>query len=278
MSSVKAALTAAASRLTGLPQCDNPQLDSRLLLQYVSGLSHTQLITRDDSILSSEQCSQLESLLSRREAGEPVAYLLGEWGFYDLQLKVNQHVLVPRPETELLVEWFFLTVPQYTSPKVCDLGTGSGAIAIAIGKHRPDAVVTAVDNSPEALAVANENIQRNKTPNVTATLSNWLESVDGLFDCIVSNPPYIGIEEPELTLLQHEPQQALVADNKGLADIETIAQQAKQQLVPQGWLLFEHGHLQAEPIAAMLKEQGYENIQHRADLSQTLRFTAAQAS
>jgi release factor glutamine methyltransferase len=249
-----------------------------LLLQHISGLSHTQLITRDDSQLSEAQRLDLEHLLARREAGEPVAYLLGEWGFYDLQLKVNKHVLVPRPETELLVEWFFSTVPQYSSPTVCDLGTGSGAIAIAIAKHRPDAAVTAVDNSAEALAVAIENIESNKANNVAAKLSNWLESVEDRFDCIVSNPPYIGAYEPELSQLQYEPQQALVAGNKGLSDIEAIIVQAKNNLNSDGWLFFEHGHQQAEAVAELFSVNGYRNIQQRADLSQTVRFSAAQRS
>lgn len=277
MITVKAALKATIAQLAGLPHCDNPQLDARLLVQHSSGLSHTQMITRDDSELSEQQQSHLASLLARREAGEPVAYLLGEWGFYDLQLKVNEHTLVPRPETELLVEWFFSTIPQYTNPKVCDLGTGTGAIAIAIGKHRPDATVIAVDNSAEALEVARENIQRNQTANVSTVLSNWLESVDELFDCIVSNPPYIGSHEPELALLKHEPQQALVADNNGLSDIEAIAAQAKSKLNRNGWVLFEHGHEQADAVAHVLTQNGFSNVQHRADLSQTVRFTAAQA-
>jgi release factor glutamine methyltransferase len=278
VTTVKAALSATTARLAGLTPCDNPQLDSRLLLQHVSGLSHTQLITRDDTLLSDEQSVELESLLTRRETGEPVAYLLGEWGFYDLQLQVNRHVLVPRPETEQLVEWVFSTISQVTKPQICDLGTGTGAIAIAIGKHRPDSTVTAVDNCPLALAVAMENSARNGTNNVSVKLSSWLASVEDTFDCIVSNPPYIGADEPELALLQHEPQQALVAGNSGLADIEEIIEQATQKLTPNGWLFFEHGHLQAEPVAELLQRHGYSNIQHRADLSQTVRFTSAQLS
>lgn len=276
MSTVKAALTSTTQRLAALPHCDSAALDARLLIEHISGLSHTQLITRADSELSTQQLANLSALIKRREAGEPVAYLLEEWGFYDLELTVNKHVLVPRPETELLVEWFFSLIPARTNPAVCDLGTGTGAIAIAVGKHRPDATVTAVDNSAEALAVARHNIKKNRVTNVTTQLSSWLENVDGHFDCIVTNPPYIGADEPELALLQHEPRQALVASNNGLADIEEIISQATSKLTTNGWLLFEHGHQQADVIADLFEQHGYSHVQQRADLTQTIRYSAAQ--
>lgn len=277
MLTVSAALSQTSDKLIAYPHCDNASLDARYLLQHVMGFSHTQLITRDQQVLTEAQLAQLQTLVARRENGEPVAYLLGEWDFFGLQLAVNEHVLVPRPETEQLVEWTLDAISAISQPTVCDLGTGTGAIAISIAHQRPDAKLTAVDSSPEALAVAENNCRENQTSNVQLLQSDWLSSVDECFDCIVSNPPYIGGSEPELALLQHEPQSALVAENHGLADIETIAQQAQSKLKPNGWLLFEHGHEQAEKVANTLMSLGYRDIQHRSDLSNTLRFTAARA-
>lgn len=213
----------------------------------------------------------------RRLDGEPLAYITGERGFYGLDLKVDARVLDPRPDTETLVDWALEILDHIPSPQVADLGTGSGAIALAIQHQRPDAWVLAVDASADALAVAQANAQRLKLP-VCFALGSWLSPLashapkEGL-DLIVSNPPYIAEGDPHMIALHHEPREALTSGSDGLDDIRHIVAHSPQHLRAGGWLLFEHGHDQATAVQALMHTQGFESVQSRNDLTGIARCT-----
>jgi release factor glutamine methyltransferase len=254
-------------------------LDAQLLLLGALDRPHQRAWLRahdtDALPLSAEQA--FAALCQRRLAGEPVAYLLGRKEFFGLDLVVDARVLVPRPDTETLVEWALeLHGPQPL--KVVDLGTGSGAIALALQQARPAWQVWAVDASAQALAVAQLNAQRLGLP-IRLQQGNWLEGVEGvegLFDLIVSNPPYIAEGDVHLPALAHEPQSALVAGADGLDDIRHITEQAVHRLAPGGWLLLEHGHDQAGAVQSLLGQAGMVNVQSRADLAGTARCSGGQ--
>jgi release factor glutamine methyltransferase len=205
-------------------------------------------------------------------AGEPVAYLTGRKEFYGLPLQVDARVLDPRPDTETLVDWALEVMAPLASPRVVDLGTGSGAIALALQSQRADAQVLAVDASTDALAVAQANGERLGLP-VRFQAANWLAGVEGMFDAIVSNPPYIASADPHLAALTHEPLQALASGSDGLDDIRTIVAQAPNHLRAGGWLLLEHGYDQAEAVQALLLAQGFHQVQSRTDLAGVDRCT-----
>ena len=219
------------------------------------------------------------ALLQRRQAGEPVAYLLGEREFGGLTLQVDARVLVPRPDTEVLVEWALDTLPPQggsVSPRLLDLGTGSGAIALTITSRRPDVQVTATDASADALAVAHANAQRLGLP-VRFAHGTWLAAVpDEHFHVIASNPPYIAEADPHLAALTHEPISALTAGPDGLQDIRQIVAQAPGALHPGGWLLLEHGHDQAFAVREMLAALGFIAVSSRQDLAGIERCTGGQ--
>eukprot|EP01037_Dinobryon_pediforme_P009791 gene9791-9857_t len=214
-------------------------------------------------------------MLARRVAGEPVAYLTGRKEFYGLPLQVDARVLDPRPDTETLVDWALEVIAPLTSPRVVDLGTGSGAIALALQSQRADARVLAVDASADALAVAQANAERLGLP-VQFRQANWLVGVEGPFDAIVSNPPYIASADPHLAALTHEPLQALASGADGLEDIRAIVAQAPAHLRPGGWLLLEHGYDQADAVQALLAAQGFVRVQSRNDLADIARCTGGQ--
>jgi release factor glutamine methyltransferase len=232
------------------------------------------LLAHDTDVLSPEVMARLAPLLQRRLAGEPLAYITGSKEFFGLPLRVDARVLDPRPDTETLVEWALEHLPADAPCDVLDLGTGSGAIALALQHQRPRAHVSAVDASPDALAVAQANADRLQLP-VRCIQSHWLRDVEGRFDLIVSNPPYIRADDPHLAALTHEPLSALASGADGLDDIRVIAAQARQHLQPGGWLLLEHGWDQADAVAQLLAEQGYVDIEHRTDLAGHLRCTGA---
>jgi release factor glutamine methyltransferase len=210
--------------------------------------------------------------IERRSAGEPLAYITGVKEFWSLPLTVAPGVLVPRPETELLVE-LCLALPATT--RVADLGTGSGAIAIALASERPDWQVIATDVSAEALDIAAINCRRLHVGNVELRQGRWCEALDGSFDAIVSNPPYIAPGDAALAALAHEPQMALVAADEGFADLLEIAAGARARLRPGGRLLLEHGAIQAATLAARLAGLGYVDIHCHRDLAGHDRVTAA---
>lgn len=255
-------------------------LDAQLLLLGALGRPHERawLRAHDTDALPPAAEQAFAALCQRRLAGEPVAYLLGRKEFFGLDLVVDARVLVPRPDTETLVEWALaLHGPQPL--KVVDLGTGSGAIALALQQARPAWQVWALDASAQALAVAQLNAQRLGLP-IRLQRSNWLEAIEGVegsevmnshFDLIVSNPPYIAEGDAHLPALAHEPQSALVAGADGLSDIRRITSQAARRLAPRGWLLLEHGHVQAAAVQSLLRQAGLVGVQSRLDLAGTAR-------
>ncbi len=299
--------------------------EAQLLLQHILSVNRAWLIAHDSDALPANTLEQFEALLNRRLNGEPIAYILGYREFFGLQLKVSADTLIPRPDTETLVEAALGKIPQYSSKsstsfprkresslnlnqkmdspfrgndaingenyelpqqfRVLDLGTGSGAIALAIAKHRPLAQVTALDASQAALDIATENAQNLTIPNVNFMLSDWFSAlsqanVTQKFDVIVSNPPYIEADDAHLKQgdLRFEPLSALASGADGLQDIRIIISKAPQHINPQGWLLLEHGYNQAEQVAALLKQAGFNQISHAQDLAGINRVTLGKFS
>ncbi len=233
------------------------------------------LIAHDTDPVAADAAATFAALCRRRQAGEPVAYLTGRKEFWGLDLAVDARVLTPRADTETLVEWALALIDGTDRPRVLDLGTGSGAIALAFKSSRPDAVVEAVDASSDALAVARGNA-RELGLEVLFQAGDWLEQVSGVYDLIVSNPPYIPEADPHLPALAHEPLQALVAGADGLDDIRCIVSQAPGRLVAGGWLLLEHGHDQARAVRELLTAAGLAGAVSRRDLAGIERCSGAQ--
>ncbi len=214
--------------------------------------------------------SLLDACVQRRAGGEPLAYITGRKEFFGLDLRVDARVLIPRPDTETLVEWALEVLPAQTSAtepaRVLDLGTGSGAIALALKATRADLQVSAVDTSEDALTVARENARRLKL-NIDFQQGSWLTGVQEKYHAIVSNPPYIAAHDPHLEALQHEPAQALSSGTDGLQDIRHIIASAGAHLLPGAWLLLEHGFDQAAAVRELLQLAGFANVQSRQDLN-----------
>ena len=255
------------------------RVDAQMLLLHVCGQpTHARawLITHDSDALSAAQQTQWHSLMQRRADGEPVAYLTGHKGFYGLELAVDARVLDPRPDTETLVDWALELLPgDGQNKRLADLGTGSGAIALALQHERPAAEVWAVDASHDALAVASANAQQLQLP-VRFAHSHWLGALTGRFDAIVSNPPYIRDDDPHMPALRHEPRQALTSGADGLDDIRQIVESAPSHLQDGGWLLMEHGWDQAADVRALLAARGFAQVQSRKDLAGIERASGGQ--
>lgn len=245
-------------------------VDARLLLQYALGKSHVQLLTHPEQVLTPAEEKLFLELVARRINGEPVAYLIGKREFYSLNFRVSPAVLIPRPETELLVDLALQRIPTDHPCKVLDLGTGSGAIAISIAKQRPLAHVTAVDASDAAVAIAKANASQLDVSNVRVVAGNWFNGLAGeKFDLIVSNPPYVADGDPHLAQgdLRFEPQSALTAGADGLDCLRVIIAAAAAHLVAGGWLLLEHGYDQAEACRELLTAAGFDEIFSSPDLA-----------
>jgi release factor glutamine methyltransferase len=290
------------------------KVDARMLLLHTLGKRTSDmawLVSNDNNPINTLQADAYGEVCARRRAGEPVAYIVGHKEFYGLRLAVDKRVLDPRGDTETLVEWALTLLPVSahatatparskpaavrTEPvevltktsagsvrtdtvTVLDLGTGSGAIALAIQSERPSAQVHATDASPEALEVARANAAALKLP-VRFHQGSWLDAVkDQKFDLIISNPPYIAAADPHLAALTHEPLQALTSGADGLEDIRHIIQQAPAHLHAGGWLLLEHGYDQAAPVRALLEQQGFSQVESRKDLASTERCSGGQWS
>jgi release factor glutamine methyltransferase len=245
------------------------RFDAQLLLLHALGrATHDRawLLAHDRDPVPELAAQRFWQLCSRRVTGEPVAYLRGEKEFHGLRLAVDARVLVPRPDTETLVEWALACLAGEQAPAVLDLGTGSGAIALALQHARPDARVDAVDASADALTVARANAQRLGLP-VRFAQADWLAGAATGYRLIVSNPPYIAAGDPHLPALSHEPTAALVSGADGLADIRRIVADAPAHLADGGWLLLEHGYDQAEAVRGLLARQGFAAVQSRNDLA-----------
>lgn len=244
------------------------RLDAQLLLLHVLGREDGErawLLAHDGDPLEPAAQQAFQQLCARRAAGEPLAYLVGHKEFFGLRLQVDARVLVPRPDTETLVEWALEVLRDRDSPRVVDLGTGSGAIALAIQSARPDAQVEAVDQSAGALAVAAANAARLGLP-VRFRQASWLAGA-GVHDLIASNPPYVADADPHLPALQHEPREALTAGADGLDDLRRIIAEAPAHLLPGGWLLLEHGWDQAAAVRGLLAQAGFSEVVSRRDLA-----------
>lgn len=258
---------------------DIDRIDARLLLQHVLNAGNAFLLTYPDRILTAQQLEAFLHFVQRRIDGAPVAYLTGERDFYDLTFKVNEAVLIPRPETELLIELALQLIPSGRSCRILDLGTGSGAIAITLAKHRPQCEVTAVDLSPAAIAVAQWNARNLQTYNLNFVTGNWFDELSGeKFDLIVSNPPYVADTDPHLQQgdLRFEPPMALSAGDNGLSCIHHIIDEAPDHLVSSGWLLLEHGYDQAAACRQLLQEKDFSNICSHPDLAGIMRVSGGQ--
>jgi release factor glutamine methyltransferase len=261
-------IIASLLRNAQLPDSPTERLDAELLLAAALGKSRSYLHTWPERIVSSEAAQVFADFLGRRRAGEPVAYILGQQGFWKLDLEVAPHTLIPRPDTELLVETALELLPA-TPARMLDLGTGTGAIALALASERPAWQVVAVDRIDEAVALAERNRQRLQLNNVHVRTSYWYDALDGeRFDLIISNPPYIRAEDPHLVAgdVRFEPSSALVAGQDGLDDLRVIIARAPGHLLPGGWLLLEHGYDQAADVRELLSQQGFGDVCSRIDL------------
>jgi release factor glutamine methyltransferase len=245
----------------------SPVVDAEWLLAHVLGISRTELHADGKRPLDDEQRRRFQELVTRRARREPLAYVLGEWGFRRLTLKVDSRVLIPRPETEVLVERCLELLTDLAEPAVLDIGVGSGAIALAIADEHPGARVVATDSSPDALAVAEENRERaGLTDRVDLVHGKLFAGLSGPFDLVVSNPPYVKpdeIDQLEPEVAEHEPLEALIA----CGATEAIAGQAQLRLAPGGWLLFETADGNAPSVADLLTGLGYEEVSVGQDLS-----------
>lgn len=259
---------------------DSPKRDAEILLSFVTGKSRSWLIAFDETLLSDQQLSQLDALLSRRARGEPVAHLVGEREFWSLPLRVTDATLIPRPDTELLVEQALAHLPV-SAATILDLGTGTGAIALALASERPDCQVIGVDRIAEAVELARSNAQQLNLPNARFALSHWFQQLTPQrFDIIVSNPPYIDASDHHLEQgdVRFEPRSALVAADSGLADLRTLIEQAADWLQPGGWLLLEHGWQQDQAVRDMMRQHGYRAVETVNDYGGNPRVTLGQSS
>ena len=259
---------------------DTSRLDCELLLCYLLDVDRTYLKTWPDRQLSEAIEEQFQQLLQRRIIGEPVAYLIGTQGFWTLDLKVSADTLIPRPETELLVEAALeLELPQQA--KVLDLGTGTGAIALALATEQSRWQVSAVDLMPGAVQLAKENCQRCQLENVEIFQSHWFADIaPQSFDLIVSNPPYIETDDAHLTQgdVRFEPASALVSGPQGLDDLRLLIAQSVNYLADCGWLMVEHGHLQGPAVRELFEQAGFGLVETRADLNNLERMTLGRCS
>ena len=253
------------------------KLEAQILLQHCLSVNRAWLLTHENDVMEANARAAFNTLMQRRLNGEPIAYILGKREFYGLEFKVTPDTLIPRPDTETLVEAALEKIPADQFCPVLDLGTGTGAIAISIARHRPHAKVVAVDASPTALAIAQENAKNLGVSNVQFVLSDWFSELQGrTFDVIVSNPPYIAEEDVHLQQgdLRFEPMSALASGKDGLDSIRHIISQSAYHLNPKGWLMLEHGCDQSQAVAGLMEDPGYQSISSFLDLSGLYRVTA----
>ena len=255
-----------------------PQLDAEVLLMHVTGLNRAEVITQQTALLDNDQVLRVQNLLARRQTGEPIAYITGTREFWSMELTVTPATLIPRPETELLVEQALARIPKNAAWKIADLGTGTGAVALALAKERPRCHLIATDISPAALETAQANKKKLGANNVELRHGDWFVALaNEKLDMIVSNPPYVNSDDPHLAQgdVRFEPREALMAGADGLDAIRHIAHLARQYLKPNGWLLLEHGWQQASAINRLLYQHGYRDIVCYQDAASHDRVSAA---
>jgi len=270
---IKTLLSTAVKQLTDV---DNPHLEAEILLSTVLNKPRSYLIAWADKPLMTKQCQQFQALLTRRMQGEPIAYITGHREFWSLDLWVNKHTLIPRPETELLVEHTLIHSPTSRPCHIADLGTGTGAIALALAAERPCCHVVATDIDPLTLQLAQTNAHRLHLRNVEFISSDWFSALHNKkFHVIVSNPPYIPNHDEHLKQgdVRFEPQHALTSGEDGLQAITILTQQAPNYLKKEGWLLIEHGYDQGQAVRALFLQNGFTQIASYHDLNGQERIT-----
>jgi release factor glutamine methyltransferase len=278
---IRDALEAARRKLADCSlAASSPRLEVELLMVRVLETTRSFLFAHPEQELPARQAGEFRALLQRRLRGEPLAYVLGEREFWSMNLQVSPAVLIPRPETEGLVSLALGLLRPGDKPRVADLGTGSGAIALALARERPAAEVHATDISDEALAIARGNAARLGIANVDFHYGSWCQPLSGRFDLIASNPPYVSGRDPHLDQgdCRFEPRLALTPGGDGLAAIRAIAREAPARLATNGWLLLEHGHDQGPAVRALLMAQGYRDIDTVEDLQGLERITSARSA
>lgn len=261
--------------ISQLAQSESPRRDAEILLEHVTGKTRTFILAFGETALTDAQCDQLAELLARRQRGEPIAHLIGVREFWSLPLFVSPATLIPRPDTECLVEQALARLPA-TACRILDLGTGTGAIALALASERSDCDVVAVDRMADAVALALRNKAHLAIPNVHILQSDWFSALQGQsFEMIVSNPPYIDAQDPHLSQgdVRFEPLSALVAGDQGMADIAHIIAQARHALTPGGYLLLEHGWQQGALVRDAFSQAGYTQIETCRDYGDNERIT-----
>ena len=274
---IEQAIKDATERLRAVT--DAPRLEAELLLARAIDMPRSFLFAHPEDELDADSLQRLGDTVARREAGEPMAYITGIKEFWSMELAVSPATLVPRPETELLVDVALRDIPRNAEWQILDLGTGSGAVAIAIGRERPSCYITATDISTDALAAARENANRNSVGNIEFLEGNWIGPVaERRFEVIVSNPPYVRDDDEALAKLQAEPMLALKAGAQGLDAIEILARGCPAIITSGGLLVIEHGAEQEEAVAALLKAHGWANIRCYRDYSGLPRVTSANNS
>lgn len=269
---IQQALDFAQSEISG----EQAHIDARYLLSFILQKNFSWLKTWPEKLLSEDQQTTLNAMVTRRKNGEPVAYITGEKEFWTLRLETNSSTLIPRPETELLVEKAIEFLTRYKKANVLDLGTGTGAIALAIASERKNDKIFASDYQAGAVELAQRNARLNNLKNVTILQSDWYSDIEKFkYELIVSNPPYVASGDPHLSQgdLIFEPESALVSGENGLSDINIIISQAKDYLIAGGKLMIEHGFEQGDEVRQLFEQYGYDNIETICDLSGLDRIT-----
>lgn len=269
MISIQQALQQASQQLVN--SSDSPRLDAELLLAHSLQCNRSYLYTWPEHSLTMSIERTFSKLIQQRQQGQPIAYLVGYREFWGRDFQVSPATLIPRPDTELLIEMALTKIPPQQAYRVLDLGTGSGAIAITLAKERPQASIVAVDFSASALNIARANAAKHQTNNINFYYSNWFSALQAqdTFDVIVSNPPYISATDPHLKCddIQHEPLTALIAGTDGLDDIRHLITMTPNFLSTEGWLLLEHGYNQGKEVVHLLQQAGYRQIQCQRDMA-----------
>jgi len=258
---------------------ESPRLDAELILARALDVPRSYLFAHPEDRLDRAAAARFFDTIRERASGRPMAYIAGEKEFWSMTLMVSPATLVPRTETEILVEQALMRLPRHARVRILDLGTGTGAIALAMARERPACLVVATDISEAALAVAQQNARQLDIPNVEFLAGDWVDPVrDRQFELVVSNPPYIAAGDPSLARLRHEPRHALVAGKDGLDAVRRIAAEVPAVLMPGGTLLLEHGAEQADAVAAILRAAGWTDVTNVSDLAGLPRVTIAAAA